>query len=65
MENDTKKSKLLLISLYLLIWAICIGVFWIFSSMDAGFYSIVFLFVTVPALIFITSFLLNFFSLFS
>lgn len=59
MENNTKKSKLLLILLYLLIWAICIGVFWIFSSMDEGFYSIVFLFVTVPVLIFITSFLIG------
>ena len=59
MENEAKKSKLLLILLYLLIWAICIGVFWVFSSMDEFVYSIAFLFFTVPVSIFITSFLIG------
>lgn len=55
-KNQKKSSVIILIAIYLGIWAIALSVFWFFCSrLDAMGYSIMFFWILLPVTIFIIS----------
>ncbi len=61
-KSNTKFSKLALILSYLVVWAIAIIFFWVFTSKESGDamgYSLMFLWIILPVSTFVISFLIS------